>query len=246
MMYFSEENKCKSFIFENTNDIIVGVSTRKGGYSNGSYESLNLGINTNDEKALVLQNREVFFSSFPPEMQIIHLNQTHSNIVHNCDSELFKVFCDGDGLISQQKNKLLCITIADCGSVLFHDKDFTVACAIHCGWKGTQSGIIESALIEISKITDLQNIHAYLGPMIRCSNYEVGREFLNYFDSEYFKEHNGKLYFDLNQLIISKLLKANLASVTDCGFDTFSEPELFFSHRRDSNSGRMCAFIGLK
>jgi polyphenol oxidase len=245
-MDFVTENNIKWLSMLNSAEIIAGFSTRVGGYSKGSYEGLNIGLNTDDDASIIAKNKALLFKTIAPSMVDFYLNQTHSNIVHDVDNDSFKVFCNGDGLLTTQKNILLCITIADCGSILFHDDKNSIACAIHCGWKGTQLGIIQNALNMLSEYTDLENIHAYVGPMIRCSSYEVGKEFLTYFGSEYFKESNGKLFFDLNQVIISKLLRANLASVTDCGFDTYSEPELFYSHRRNQESGRMCAFIGLK
>ena len=229
-----------------TNQIIAGYSTRKGGYSSGSYSEMNLGINTADDKTIINKNRELFFSTISPSMSVCHLNQTHSNRIFDVDNDGFTVFSDGDGLITTQKNKLLCVTIADCGSVLFHDDEFSIACAIHCGWRGVKDGIIQNALNMLSEWTDLQNISAYVGPMIRCSSYEVGKEFLQYFGSEYFKESDDKLYFDLNAVIITQLIRANLASITDCGYDTFSNEDLFFSHRRNNKAGRMCAFIGLR
>jgi len=82
--------------------------------------------------------------------------------------------------------------------------------------------------------------------MIRCSNYEVGKEFLGYFGSEHFKESNGKLFLDLNNVILTTLMRANIGSVIDCGIDTYLSPETFYSHRLNNTTGRMCAFIGLK
>ena len=245
-MNFTTGKELKWLSYIDNEQIIAGISTRQGGFSQDGYESLNLGINTADSVENISKNRSRFFTTVAPTMDVIHLNQTHSSLVLNADDNSFKLFSDGDGLITTTKNKLLSITLADCGSVLFHDDTFSVICAIHCGWKGTKLGIINTALEMLSTYTNLENIHAYIGPMIRCSNYEVGKEFLEHFSSEYFKESNGKLYLDLNQVIISKLFRANLASITDCGFDTFSEPDLFFSHRRNALRGRICAFIGLK
>jgi len=244
-MDFYTQKKLKWLSFINNDQIAAGVSTRQGGFSKTGYSSLNLGLNTADDREVILKNRDLFFSTISPSMQVMHVNQTHSAIVKNVD-DTFNIFSEGDGLITTAKNKLLCITIADCGSVLFHNNNNTVIAAIHCGWKGTKLGIIQTVLDKLSKYAHLEEVHAYVGPMIRCSNYEVGKEFLGYFGSEYFKESNGSLFFDLNKVIISTLFRAKLASVTDCGFDTFSEPDLFFSHRRDAGSGRMCAFIGLK
>jgi len=144
-------------ILENT-ELTAGFSTRIGGYSKGSYGGLNIGLNTNDDASKIAKNRELLFKTIAPSMVDFYLNQTHSNLVHNIDLDSFKIFCNGDGLVTTQKNKLLCITIADCGSILFHDDKNSIVCAIHCGWKGTQLGIIQNALDQLSKYTDLENI----------------------------------------------------------------------------------------
>src|ERR1035437_626499 len=189
-MNFTTGKELKWLSYIDNEQIIAGISTRQGGFSQDGYESLNLGINTADSVENISKNRSRFFTTVAPTMDVIHLNQTHSSLVLNADDNSFKLFSDGDGLITTTKNKLLSITLADCGSVLFHDDTFSVICAIHCGWKGTKLGIINTALEMLSTYTNLENIHAYIGPMIRCSNYEVGKEFLEHFSSEYFKESN--------------------------------------------------------
>jgi len=245
-MDFISKNNITWLSYFNNFQALAGVSTKTGGFSTGNYEGLNVGLNTADDKTIIQKNRELLFTTVAPQMEVIHINQTHSNIIHNTQDSSFKIFSDGDGLITTERNKLLCITLADCGSVVFHDEDFTVVCAIHCGWKGTQTGIIQAAINELLKHTELDKIHAYVGPMIRCSNYEVGKEFLGYFGSEHFKESNGKLFLDLNNVILTTLMRANIGSVIDCGIDTYLSPETFYSHRLNNTTGRMCAFIGLK
>ena len=170
-MNIIDKNGLKYVSFVDNAFAIAGVSTRVGGFSTGAYDSLNVGINTKDTRENIEKNRDLLYSSIAPEMQVIHLNQTHSNLIHDADTNTFKVFCDGDGLITTQTKKLLCVTIADCGSVLFHDDQFSIACAIHCGWRGTHAGIIQEALRLLEEWTPLSNIHAYVGPMIRQASY---------------------------------------------------------------------------
>lgn len=226
--------------------VLAGVSTRSGGVSTGEYGGLNVGVNTDDDPGKVALNRELLFSTIAPGMEVCYLNQIHSSVVYDADAPSFRSFSDGDGLISTEPGKLLCVTIADCGSVLFHDDQFSIACAIHCGWRGARDGIIGEALRLLGEWTDLSNIHAYVGPMIRQPSYEVGGEFKTMFGSEFFGNKNGVLTFDLNAFIINQLTKANIGSIWDSGYDTYLSPELFFSHRRHPRAGRMCAYIGLK
>lgn len=234
------------FSYIENDSITAGFSTLKGGFSCGTYSGLNIGLNTADDNTIISKNRHLLFGTIAPEMDVLYLNQTHSNSVFDADDLSFFNFCDGDGLFSRSKNKLLCITIADCGSVLFFDPDYSIIGAVHCGWKGTLNGVIENIIEEISKQTCISNLTACIGPMIRQENYSVGHEFTTYFDAKYFKEFSGALKFDLNAVIHDKLRLGGISNIIDCGFDTYSNPDLFYSHRRNSLSGRMCAFIGLK
>jgi len=244
-MDFITKNGVTWFSFSQNSRLLAGFSTRIGGFSKGEYASMNLGINTNDDKEIIDRNRNLFFNTVALGFKVNYLNQIHTADILNVDSPDFRMFCEGDGLFTTSRNALLSVTIADCGSVLFHDENFSFACAIHCGWKGVQQGIISKAVELISQYADLSNVSAYIGPMIRCPHYEVGREFLNYFDPGYFVDKDGKLYFDLNMYIINKLTRSGISSIVDCGFDTYFSPEYFFSHRRNNAAGRIVAFIGI-
>jgi len=117
-MDFKEKNGIKYLSYIDNDKIVAGVSTRIGGCSTGGFESLNLGLNTSDDKERILKNRATFFETVAPGMAVLHLNQTHSNVIHDVDDGLFQVFCDGDGLVTTEPGKLLCVTLADCGSMV--------------------------------------------------------------------------------------------------------------------------------
>ncbi|MBK8805213.1 MAG: peptidoglycan editing factor PgeF [Bacteroidales bacterium] len=243
-MKFESINKLKILSYINTDEIIAGCSTRHEGYSKCAYSSLNVGLNTDDNIKCILNNRKLLFNAIAPNFTNIFLNQVHSNVIHSVDKN-FENFIAGDGLITRCKNTLLTITTADCGSVCFHNKENNTIAALHAGWKGTKANIIEEMCLALSKYDSLSNFTAYIGPMIQKDSYEVGEEFLNYFDSKYFEKSNNKILFDLNQCIEDKLIESGIGFVENKKVDTFKNETTFFSYRRDKTTGRMCSYIGL-
>lgn len=244
-MNIIEKDSITYLSYINNDFLISGASTRKTGISSYPYDSLNLGINTNDKPENISENRNRFFNTIAPGFHVCYLNQTHSNIIHVVD-EKFKNGVEGDGLITNKKGLLLAATIADCGSVCFYDDEYTVAGIVHAGWAGTKKGIIEEICLRLSKYKPLHCFNAIIGPMIQSVNYEVGEEFKSYFDLSYFSMKNNSLYFDLNKCIENKLKTAGILKILNNKIDTYSNPDLYFSHRRDKITGRMLAFIALK
>lgn len=224
---------------------VAGFSTRKGGLSTGVYESMNTGLHSKDEHSIVVENREKFFSIVVPDCKIANLRQIHSaKIVEVNDS--FINDCEADGFFTTQKNIVLSISIADCGSVLFHDDDFSIVAGLHCGWRGTRDGIIQNMVKILSKFVEPQKLTAYIGPMISKENYEVGEEFYDYFPREFLIKRENSQYLDLNGRVESILQECNIGKIYNPRIDTFENTDLFYSYRRDGVTGRMCSYIGLR
>lgn len=245
-MHYKNTNGLEWLCFNDDDRFLAGVSTRKGGFSTGEYGAMNLGINTKDDAQLVARNRELFFNTLAGGFKVAYLNQTHSADILSVDDENFASFADGDGLYTCKPNVLLSITIADCGSVLLVDEELRFCGAVHCGWRGTQAGIVLQLCNIAKQHSDAKNLKAYMGPMIQPQNYEVGEEFVSYFGSSYFHFSAGKRYFDLSKAVEDQLHDAGICSIENPKLDTFSDAEYYFSHRRNQQAGRMCAFIGLK
>ena len=174
---------------------VAGFSTRKGGLSQGVYASMNVGLHSKDDHELVVANRKKLFSTVAQELQPVNLHQIHSADIIRVEKEYEKEV-QADGFYTTERGVLLTISIADCGSVLFHDDDFTVVGALHCGWRGTRDGVIQNMLRELSQFVELQKLSAYIGPMISKENYEVGPEFQEYFPAEFLTARNNSLYLD--------------------------------------------------
>lgn len=224
---------------------VAGFSTRKGGISSGVYASMNTGLHSLDAPENVRTNRQRLFEAVAPGFSIANLHQIHSAKIVEVD-ENFENDTEADGFFTTRSGILLTISIADCGSVLFHDKDFSVIAGLHCGWRGTRDGIIQTMVEKLSSFAQPQNLTAYIGPMIAQENYEVGQEFHDYFPEKFLIPHGNSLHLDLNSCVASILQECGIGTIHNANLDTFTNPDLFFSYRRDGKTGRMCSFIGKK
>jgi len=210
---------------------------------------LNLGFNTPDSKETVLNNRKQLFENYGINSDsVVFCNQVHgSNIVEVSNPG----FIDStDGLITNKKNLGLCILVADCAAILFHDKETEYIGALHAGWRGTKGRILPNALEMLKeKGSSLKKISFFISPCISTAKFEVGNEVADEFPEEvvnrtdYEKPHidiRKRLLMQLEEFgIQNEQIEVNL----QC---TFEDETNFYSYRREGKqSGRLMAFIQL-
>ncbi len=109
------------------------------------------------------------------------MGQVHGNDVSIVDIST-ELFIDNvDGLITNQKNRPLCVVTADCLPILFFDKKNKVIGVAHAGRKGLESGIVQSVLKRFKNDfgSDLNNILVGIGPGIEEKCYEVDGGLMN-------------------------------------------------------------------
>jgi purine-nucleoside/S-methyl-5'-thioadenosine phosphorylase / adenosine deaminase len=82
----------------------------------------------------------------------------------------------GDALATDRAGLLLAVRTADCLPVLFADPDKRVVAAVHAGWRGTRSRILERAVDTLVSRFGCRpgSLFAALGPCIGAECYEVG------------------------------------------------------------------------
>lgn len=230
---------------------IGALSTiRKGGDSLPPYASLNLGLHVGDNPSTVNCNRALLTSQLPASP--IWLNQVHSADVINVDEHFDKHrLYDGDALFTAQKNQPLAIMTADCLPILLTTRCGSEVAAIHGGWRGLAAGIIKNTLAQFS--VDRANIIAWLGPAIGAKHFEIGSEVKAIFEAEH-KSHqtafvtkpNNKFMADIYSIAKQQLNLLGVNDVTGGEYCTVSQPELFFSYRRDGQTGRMATVVWRK
>lgn len=162
---------------------VHGFSTRIGGVSEGSLDSLNLGENRGDTEENVRENYRRFLEAvgIPPQ-EPCFTKQVHENVVRIVTEEdrrgLFTPFkYEADGIVTNVKGlPLMCFT-ADCVPVLLCDPENGVAGAVHCGWRSTVKDILGEALEKMRELgAENKNIRTAIGPAIEICCFETDRE----------------------------------------------------------------------
>jgi polyphenol oxidase len=224
-----------------------GFFTREGGVSSGIYASLNCGIGSNDDRALVLENRaRVTTALGAPADRLATPYQVHGTVtVTVTDIWLPGEGPKADALVTNVPGIVLGVGSADCGPILLADGEAGVIGAAHSGWRGALAGIGESVIAAMEKLgAERKRIVAVLGPTISQPNYEVGAEVREQFvsvDGDYARffipsEREAHFQFDLPGVIVARLNAAGVraSSVDLC---TYADPERFFSFRRTTHRG---------
>lgn len=223
--------------------IAHGFFTRHGGVSEGAYSSLNCGYGSGDDLAKVSQNRFYVGRALGvPGSAVCTAHQVHSPTAVVLDAPWeWKSAPEADALVTNKPGIAIGVLTADCLPVLLADPQTKVIGAVHAGWKGALSGVIESALGAMVKLgAKPEAIYASIGPAIDQCSYEVGGEFRDRFMDQdpvnacYFgpSSREGHLMFDLKSYAKARLEAAGIARVNVLAHDTCLEENTFFSYRR--------------
>jgi polyphenol oxidase len=225
----------------------VTFTTRRGGVSEGPYESLNLGILTDDDPERVLENRRTAAGTAGVDSERIAMGwQVHGTDIRdwtgmNPDPGYARPVSGGrdlerlDGHITRDEGQGLLVLVADCFPVALSDGEQVAM--LHCGWRPLAGGILEKALERFERTPA-----AAVGPGIGGCCYEVGEEVLEAF-ADVEGAASGRM-LDLRTVISSRLAAGGVTDVQHDDHCTSCEPDLYFSHRRDGGvTGRQAGII---
>ena len=227
----------------------VVSTTRQGGSSEGAYGGLNLGDHVGDEAAHVEQNRAIFEVFLPAERTITWLKQVHGTRVLNATSE-YVPSIEADAIWTDNQAYACTVMTADCLPVVLTDIRGRCIAAVHGGWRGLASNILRKTVETLPVAPD--DLVAWLGPAIGPTAFEVGGDVLAAFylaetDAavQVLSTAENKYLLDLNMIAGRQLLALGLRAENISGGEicTFSNPDHFFSHRRDGVTGRMATAI---
>jgi YfiH family protein len=153
---------------------------------------------------------------------------------------------EGDAAFTRQQESVCAVQMADCLPVLFADEAGTTVAAAHAGWRGLAGGVLEATVAAMR--IPAHKLLAWLGPAIGPRAYEVGEDVLAALrghEVAFTPARPGHWLLDLYAVARQRLSQAGVTRISGGGLCTYSEPERFFSYRRDRTSARMGAFIWL-
>jgi YfiH family protein len=225
-------------------NIHAAATLRSGGVSQGTFNSLNLGLHVNDEPENVYKNRRIISRMLDLPSEPVWMEQVHGIDVIKADQS--KQIEKADASYTDQENTVCAVLTADCLSILLATTDGNKIAAIHAGWRGLLSGVVANTVNTMGTI----NLVAWLGPAIGADCFEVGQEIKDSFIkksekfTQVFTKTNEKKYLaDIYKLAKIELASVGIKQVYGGGFCTVTDKERFYSYRRDGETGRMATLI---
>ncbi len=244
-------------------NLVTGFTKRNGGSSRPPFNSLNLGLGSGDQLSQVEANRAAVARAFDLEPHLfLTVNQVHGTEILvidqlNPDVSHFQRV-DSDAIITNQRNILIGILVADCFPVILYDQKKHVAGVVHLGWRGTAAGLLGRTVKAMNEIFGCQteDLCAAVGPGIAAHSYEVDRPVRDAFRQG--TDQWGRIAAEVSlghwQLDLQKsiLLQLDEAGIDRVAVDIVEEctcchKETFFSYRRDNGrTGRQMGFALLR
>ncbi|MDR0695320.1 MAG: peptidoglycan editing factor PgeF [Holosporales bacterium] len=236
-------NIIKSDILSEIDFIEHGFFDRRGGESTGEFSSLNVGLGRGDDDQKVLRNRAHVAEHFGIQLaNMIMLKQVHGDTVHviskdNASKYEFKTVKqsmanEGDAIVTQQSGILIGVGTADCAPILLCDPSAKYIGVIHAGWRGAVGTVIEKTMQQMKDL-GCKNIVAAIGPCMQKRYFEVKSEVLELVDKKYISPFGGKMFFDMQLLVLEKLMKNGAKAVSKLNVDTMGNDN-YFSYRRQA------------
>lgn len=236
-------------------------STRGGGVSRTPYDDgsgsggggFNLGMNSGDAPATVMQNRRLLRAHLPAEP--VWLQQEHgATVVDAALAAGAAVAPVADASFTGRAGVVCVVTTADCLPVLLCDGAGRVVAAAHAGWRGLAGGVLENTIAAM-QAAGARDLIAWLGPAIGPTRFEVGADVHAVFtardprNSAAFRplpDQPDKYLANLYHLARLVLADNGVHRIAGGGFCTADQAQPFFSYRREQCTGRMASLIWLK
>lgn len=219
---------------------------RLGGVSQPPFASFNLGDHVGDNPEHVVRNRKAFQQALPGAP--CWLTQVHGTTI--VDAGLAETNVEADGAFTRGRHVPCVVMTADCLPILLADEQGRAVAAVHGGWRGLASGIID-ATIKAMGIPP-SALKAWLGPAIGPEAFQVGTEVREAFTQTLngaevaFTPDGDRYLANIQQLATLQLNALGVSQIQRHSGCTFNDAEHFFSYRRDGQTGRMATAIWLE
>ena len=245
--------------------VVAFSTTRRGGFSVGSYAEFNINGFCGDSQESIVRNRAALCRLLGiADDRLFMPHQVHLTASAAIDDAFLSLTpqqqaekLDGiDTIMTALCGVCIGVSTADCIPVLLYDSRQSVACAVHAGWRGTVRRIAQKAVEDMTALYGSlpQDIRAQIGPGISVESFEVGDEVYQAFadadfDMPAISRREEKWHLDLplcnrQQLLDAGVQPENVGKMDVC---TYQHPDTFFSARRlGIQSGRIFTGIMIK
>lgn len=153
-----------------------------------------------------------------------------------------------DAGVSNRRDIVLTALGADCLTALLVDPKLGGIGAVHAGWKGTRDGVLGRTIDALFAAgwAQPESLRVAFGPCLSPPAFEIGPEVAEQLPPEFVHRQSGRLTFDMPGCNRRQAVDRGIppARVTWQGRCTLSEPQAFYSHRRERDqAGRQAACI---
>lgn len=244
------------------NGVVAFSTTRHGGYSTGTYGEFNITHYCGDNPEAVHQNREALCQLLNiRDNHLILPRQTHGTEIRRVDEAFLRLSeaerrekLEGiDAVVTNMPGLCIGVSTADCIPVLLYDTKTCAVAAVHAGWRGTVTRIVEKAVATMTQDfgTRPSDVVAQIGPGISLDSFEVGDEVYESFCTAGFEmglisKKYEKWHIDLPECNRLQLLECGVPeqNISLSSICTYQQHDTFFSARRlGIESGRI--FTGI-
>lgn len=223
----------------------AAFSTRTGGTGTGDFESLNLGVLTEDDPEIVAENRHRLGAALGlrPERVVIGRQVHGAELAHHGGPQEPAPWARAGTIEPPRVDGHVLAPGADLAALVFVADCLPIALAgpegiaiLHGGWRGLAAGIIAAAVRATGATV------AAIGPGIGRCCFEVGEEVLAAF-AALGPVARGRM-LDLPLVAEILLQRAGVEQVEHADLCTRCHPEDFFSHRgQGPRTGRQAGIV---
>jgi hypothetical protein len=189
------------------------------------------------------------------DLKYASLEQIHSPTVLLADPKIER---RGDAHFTATQNLALLIKTADCVPLMLSSERGLIA-AVHAGWRGVATDIVANTIRQMLRLTDKAQLHAWIGPHIQWSSFEVGDEVAELLRQAYLRadpstapfeslctphsQDPKKVHLNLTAIVRAQLANHGVKIIDEVADDTKTTASLA-SYRRDgASAGRNLSFI---
>ncbi|MFZ5889935.1 MAG: peptidoglycan editing factor PgeF [Myxococcota bacterium] len=230
--------------------------TRRGGVSKNEFASLNFSVAVGDDAANVDENLWRAAQALGVGRGRVYFASQVHGVDATCaePSIAFEDFvCREADVVFGHSPEVACgVRTADCVPILLAAERSGHVAAVHAGWRGVVRGAVQAGLAALGRASgDVSDVIAAIGPHISLSAFEVSEDVAAELvaaspDPDVVERSRARPHVDLRRIVHAQLETRGISRtrIDDVWGCTYSEPDRFFSFRRDGKrSGRHLSAI---